>query len=473
MGRRSNGEGSIRKRKEGRYEVRTTVRDYATGQKRSVSEYTSTREEAVKIAQRNGLMAAEKPQYLTGTITLAEWLDYWMQLYMKDHLKQSTRLSYEAYARNHFVPVLGGCKLKDITPQMLKEFYNYKATQGAVNGKDGLSPKTIINMNNYLCEALQQAVREGRILSNPAANLHLPRGKKPEIEILTREEQSRLMQVSYRHRYGFFIRLTLATGMRKGEICGLEWRDIDFNRSQLVVHRTYSRLNKLDLPEDYEGNTTELVTQIPKTENSIRMIPLQPFLLSELQQWRMLQAQDQSAAGGQYQMTGRILTNPLGECVEPRTLSDYYHQMLEMAGLPKFTFHALRHTFATRAVEQGMDMKTISAILGHASVSFTMDTYAHVLPDHKHEEMRLMADLYDMVPQRVQTIPVLMEQTVEGIFIFTCPVFVDLVVIENDFVQGQRKMQLEIQNRLAVNPYVPDIGPIVPAIHQTLLQIPV
>ena len=84
-----------------------------------------------------------------------------------------------------------------------------------------------------------------------------------------------------------------------------------------------------------------------------------------------------------------------------------------------------------------------------------------------------MADLYDMVPQRVQTIPVLMEQTVEGIFIFTCPVFMDLVVIENDFMQGQRKMQLEIQNRLAVNPYVPDIGPIVPAIHQTLLQIPV
>ena len=473
MSKRSNGEGNIKKRKDGRYEIRTTVRDFETGKKKRISDYADTKEEAVRIAQRNGLMAVDKPQYLTGDITLSDWLEYWMQLYMRDKLKQSTRLSYEAYARNHFVPSLGNYKLKEITSPMLKEFYNFKAHWGAVNGQGGLAPKTIINMNNYLCEALQQAVREGRILSNPAANLQPPRGRKPEIEILTREEQGRLMQVSYQHRYGFFIRLTLATGMRKGEICGLEWRDIDFNRSQLIVQRTYSRLNKLDLPEDYEGNTTELVTQIPKTENSIRMIPLVPALLPEFQQWRMIQAQDQSNAGGQYQMSGRILTNPFGESIEPRTLSDYYHQILDMAGLLRFTFHALRHTFATRAVEQGMDMKTLSAILGHSSVSFTMDTYAHVLPDHKHEEMQLMAELFTMAPQRPQTVPVLMEQTFEGKFIFTCPVFMDLAVIENDFMEGQRRMQMEIQKRLAANPYAPDVGPIVPEFNQTLLQIPV
>lgn len=243
--------------------------------------------------------------------------------------------------------------------------------------------------------------------------------------------------------------------------------------SGVDYRHTVLGLNKLDLPEDYEGNTTELVTQIPKTENSIRMIPLVPALLPEFQQWRMMQAQDQSVAGGQYQMTGRILTNPLGESVEPRTLSDYYQQILDMAGLPRFTFHALRHTFATRAVEQGMDMKTLSAILGHASVSFTMDTYAHVLPDHKHEEMQLMAELFTMAPQRPQTIPVLMEQTFEGKFIFTCPVFMDLSVVENEFMEGQRRMQMEIQKRLATNPYVSDIGPIIPAFNQTLLQIPV
>ena len=464
MGKRSNGEGNIRKRKDGRYEVRTTVRDYGTGKKKLVSEYAHTREEAVKLAQKNGLMAKDKPQYLTGDITLADWLEYWMDLYMKDNLKQSTRLGYEAYARNHFNPALRNCKLKEITPQMLKEFYNYKA-------QSGLSPKTIINLNMCLRKALQQAVIEGRILMNPAAGLQLPRGSKPEIEALSREEQSRLMQSSYAHRYGFFIRLTLMTGMRIGEVCGLEWRDIDLAKSQLKVQRTLSRLNCLDLPENYEGNTTELVTQTPKTENSIRMIPLVPGILPDLNQWRMQQAQDQYAAGMAYQSSGKLLTNPLGGCVEPRTLSDYYHQMLDMAGLPHFTFHALRHTFATRAVEQGMDMKTLSAILGHASVSFTMDTYAHVMPDHKHEEMQRMADLYSAIPKRPKTVAVLMEQTIDGKYIFTCPQFIELACVAESFSQGYGRMQESILERLDKNPFIPDIGLITPADNQVVFQI--
>lgn len=473
MNKRSNGEGNIRKRKDGRYEIRTTAKDFETGKTKRVSHYADTMEKAVKTAQRNGLMAAEKPQFLTGNVTLADWLDYWMNLYMKDNLKQSTRLSYEAYARNHFNPVLGNYRLKDITPQLLKEFYNYKAQQGAATGEGGLAPKTIINLNNYLSKALQQAVVEGRILANPAVGLQLPRGSKPEIETLTRDQQSRLMQISYSHRYGFFVRLTLMTGMRIAEVCGLEWQDIDFYKSQLMVRRTYSRLNRLDLPDDFDGNTTELVTQTPKTENSIRMIPLVPALMQEFHQWRMVQAQDRSTAGEQYKNSNRLMTNPLGECLEPRTFSDYYHQMLDMAGLPRFTFHALRHTFATRAVEQGMDMKTLSAILGHSSVSFTMDTYAHVLPDHKHEEMRLMADLYAMAPQRPQTIPVLMEMTMEGKFVFTCPVYMDLACAADNFTEGYQRIQMDIMKRLSENPYVPDVGSIVPGVNQTLLQIPV
>jgi len=191
-----------------------------------------------------------------------------------------------------------------------------------------------------------------------------------------------------------FIRLVLLTGIRLGELLVLRWEDIDFRTNMLYIRRTLNRLQKRDLPEDYTGAKTEIVIQEPKTENSIRSIPLLPQLMQDLLGWRHVQQADRQMAGEGYMDSGMIVTNPMGGYIEPRTFSDYYHQILEMAGLRHFTFHALRHTFASRALEQGMDEKTLSVLLGHYSVSFTLDTYAHVLNDHKWEGMNLMEELY-------------------------------------------------------------------------------
>ena len=124
------------------------------------------------------------------------------------------------------------------------------------------------------------------------------------------------------------------------------------------------------------------------------MIPLIPQIVKEFYQWRRVQSQDAVDFAEQYQASGFVLTNPMGGFMEPRTLKDYYNQMLNVSGIGHFTFHASRHTFATRAMERGMDAKTISAILGHASTSFTLDTYTHVLDTQRREGMALMDDMF-------------------------------------------------------------------------------
>ena len=235
---RANKEGNIRQRPDGRWEVRVTVGiDYATGKPKRVSRYTDTQEEAVKLLHELSVLRDSAPNAFS-SITLGEWLDMCLEVYMKRSLKQSTYISYEGYIRIHLKPSLGGLQLRDITPRLLQEFSNYKAEA------EGLAPKTIVNLNLFLHKALSFAVNEGYIPSNPASAINLPQGDKPQIEILTRDEQVRLIKASYQHRYGVFIRLVLFTGLRIGEVLGLRWEDLDVQAGLLHIRRTLNRLKK-------------------------------------------------------------------------------------------------------------------------------------------------------------------------------------------------------------------------------------
>lgn len=416
---RLSGEGNIRLRPDGRYEVRISGGvDYATGEQVRISRYAKTEEEAVQTLHKLSFMVGSNQKLYRQTMTLGEWMDIWLDVYMKNILKQSTFVSYEGYARKHYKPALGQVRLSELVPQVLQQFYNYKVEV------EGLSPKTIVNMNLCLHKCLDQAVKENLIVSNPASCLNLPRLKRADIEILTRDEQAVLMRASYQHRYGVFVRLVLATGLRLGELLGLKWEDIDFRRNMLYVKRSLNRLPIPGLPANYTGPKTEIVIQEPKTPNSARSIPLHNGIMADLMQWKQIQDAERQASGDGYVDTGMIVTNPTGGYVEPRTFSDQYHKILELAGLRHFTFHALRHTFASRAMEQGMDFKTLSVLLGHSSVAFTMDTYAHVLDDKKREAMQCMEELYTLdqtVPSQ-QIYPILFTPG-EGGYMVSAPDF--------------------------------------------------
>ena len=296
---------------------------------------------------------------------------------------------------------------------------------------------------------MKQAVLEHYIDFNPCDAVSLPRNEKPQIEILTREEQQRLIYTSYNFRYGVFIRLTLATGIRLGELLGLRWEDVDAKKNMLNIRRTLNRLPKADY--NGTGNSTEVVIQEPKTKNSV---PLIKSILSELLQWRNTQLADSRSAGQAYCDSGFIVTNQFGGYIEPRTFKDYYDEILESAGLEHYTFHALRHTFATRALEQGMDNKTLSIILGHYSVSFTLDTYTHVLDSQKHEEMNLMEELFTMptMPQQ-QPYPVVVTPSLNG-FILNAVDFTNLTIEAENIQYGISCIQSVIVQRLT-NIYPP------------------
>ena len=391
--KRHNGEGSIRQKPNGRYEVRISGRDMETGKSTRISKYADTLDEAVDIQHALSVAMVQTPQYLQNNTTVGEWLDNWLTTYMQHTLKQSTYKSYETYVRKHFKPSLGTIKLKELTPRTLQIFYNYKQEQ------ENLSPKTISNLNMCLHKALAQAQSEGLILSNPSGSVSLPPLIKPHIEVLTREQQARLVQASYQFRYGVFVRMTLVTGLRLGEVVGLRWCDIDFYTNMLHVNQTLNRLQRYD--DDEADSKTEIVTQTPKSQNSI---PMLPELVMDLQNWRTVQMQDAAALGTAYFDSGLIATQENGLYVEPRLMREYYQKMLATANLPNYNFHALRHTFATRAMEQGMDAKTLSILLGHYSVGFTLDTYAHVLTDQKWTAMQTMANMYHMEPPLRQPI---------------------------------------------------------------------
>ena len=245
----------------------------------------------------------------------------------------------------------------------------------------------------------------------------------------------------------------------------------------LHVRRTLNRLNKVKLTAPGEP-TTEIVIQPPKSQNSIRSIPLLPAVIQDLMNWKSIQRNDQVMMGDQYRDSGMIVTNPSGGFIEPRTFKDQYDQILALAGLRHFTFHALRHTFVSRAMEQGMDAKTVSVLLGHASVSFTMDTYAHVLTDCKRESMALMEDLYSMnqTPLQEVSYSVIVTSFPDGTMQFDVPDFPTVKFSGTDMPQGLQYIKERLQDEKLISifpptPTTPNQSTLQPG--QFLLQIPV
>ena len=283
------------------------------------------------------------------------------------------------------------------------------------------------------------------------------------------------MRCSYQYRYGVFVRLVLFTGLRLGELLGLRWEDLDAASGVLHVRRTLNRLKKVNQPIHAGEASTEIVIQEPKTQNSIRAIPLLPAVLQNLQNWKLVQQQDAMAAKERYCPSGFIVTNPYGGGIEPRTYKDYYKQILQLSGLPHFTFHALRHTFASRAMEQGMDAKTLSVIMGHYSVSFTLDTYAHVLNGHKQEAVALLKDLFTAQPAPPQNFayPLIITTQEDGL-LFELPDFPQIRLENANMAAGIALVKEQMQEAILTMPQPPAASVIAASLllpNQLLLQI--
>lgn len=360
---------NIYRRKDGRYEGRYVVGRTATGRTKFGyvygRQYSQVRCALVqKKAERLEQEGRGEPSC---RYTLAKWLGYWMESELRSSVKPSSYQVYLNQARRHLLPELGFYWLSELTPDILRGFVHRKE-------ESGLAQSTVRGMYRLLSAALRAAHDEGLIRKNPCRRIRFRQAETAEQRMLTADEQAKLR--AYTGADGIAALLGLYTGMRLGEVCALKWSDIDWERRTVTVRRTAQRVAKLS---GGDGRRSMLMIGRPKTARSQRVIPLADFLLPLL---RRLFEEDR---GDEY-VFGRE-----GRAAEPRTMQRRFKRLAAQLGLGNVHFHTLRHSFASRLLEIGVDLKTVSVLLGHASSRITLDFYAHSLPEQQRKAIERLA----------------------------------------------------------------------------------
>ncbi len=297
-----------------------------------------------------------------GRITLSKFLERWLKDYARVNTAPKTFIRYEEIARLHLVPSLGSIRLIKLRPPHIQQAYS------KLLGK-GLSSRTVLHCHRVLREALQHAVQWQLLARNPADAVQPPRPERSEVRALEAEEARQLLQAVARTRYDALVHLAVTSGMRKGELLGLRWSDVDLDAGVLHVQQTCQWL-------PHQG----FVFRQPKTQLSRRAVALSPEAVRRLHQHRQRQLEERLAVGSAYQDNGLVFTTPLGAPIDPSNFRRAWERIVREAGLGHVRFHDLRHTHATLLLQQGVHPKIVSERLGHAGVAITMDTYSHVLP---------------------------------------------------------------------------------------------
>lgn len=377
MGR--HGE-NIRKRKDGRWEARMIIRYDAEGKAKYRSFYGKTyleaKEKRILYLESHQNRKPEKNDWNGRKITVSQVMEEWLDE-RKEDVIESTYVQYSNLVRNHILPKLGSLYLSALTSEIINDFLKEKLYFGRMDRKGGLSSKTVADIRSVLLLGLEYA-RQQHYPCLVESRIFSPKHSKPAMKILTRAEQNRLETYLYENitPEALGILTALYGGFRIGEICALQWRDIHFESGTVQISKTMMRIQNRS--GDDEKKTKILISK-PKTESSNRFVPLPSFLLDLLKQFR--------CGREKYLITGRKTY------MEPRIYLEKYKQILKQARLNEFSFHTLRHTFATRCVEIGFDIKSLSEILGHANVNTTLQNYVHPSPELKKEQMERLQDL--------------------------------------------------------------------------------
>jgi integrase len=377
MGKRGNGEGSIYKQRDDLWAASITV-ETAQGRKRKYF-YGKTRKEvqeklaaALHDRQQGTFIAAP-------TQTVEQYLADWLENSQRRSVKPRTYERYEEVVRLHIVPVLGKHQLQKLSAQHLRAFYTKKLDEG-------LSPTTVTHFHNVLHKALKDAERWGLVARNVCKLVSPPRRVRYEIKPLTIEQVHSLLEAAKGHSMEALFNLALATGMRRGELMGLKWQDIDMTKGTLQVRRILSRV-----PSKLPGKG--YVESEPKTQKSRRNIVIASFALEALKQHRVRQLEAKVKAGPAWEDHDYVFCTSVGTHLNPtRDILGQLKLLLKKAGLPNLRFHDLRHSAATLLLSVGVHPKVVQEILGHSQISMTLDVYSHVLPTMQQEAMNKLND---------------------------------------------------------------------------------
>lgn len=324
-------------------------------------------------------------------MNLGQWLEKWFNVYSQIRIKQSTCVSYYGYIYNHIMPDdISQIKLSKLNTDIFQDFFNRKFESGRLDGKSGgLSAKTLRNIRMMLHISLKKAYECNLVEKNFLEYVILPPVRKKEMRVLSVSEQTKLLSElkkgEHNQYYAFGVFLCLAIGIRIGELCGLKWCDIDYENHLMRIRRTVERLPNLD---EKSNSKTSIYITSPKSDASIRDIPINDILLNKFDDYKL--SVSKNFYKSKIDTDSFILCTQSSKPVEPKTIQSFFSKVILSAGISHTNFHALRHTFATRALENGIDFKTLSVLLGHADISTTMNRYAHVLDKQRRDAMNVI-----------------------------------------------------------------------------------
>lgn len=305
-------------------------------------------------------------------------MDIWLNEYKKCSLKPVTYYNYYNYIKLYITLAIGKCALKNLRPDIIQKLVNEM-----VDNK--LSSTTIINTHSLLKSALEHALNNELISKNPANKTVLPKKSRKEARVLTNEEQKEFIITAKEYMHGEVFILILVTGLRIGEALALTWNDIDFDKRMLSVNKTQVQ------SKECLGGNYHIKYGTPKTKSSIRRIPLIPSatqMLAELKEKQMLSDREL----GIVPSINLVFHNSKGNPVRASEMRGRIERISKAMGAEGIHPHTLRHTFATRGLENGIELKIMQELLGHTNISMTADLYTHVLPDKKMESMMKLND---------------------------------------------------------------------------------
>lgn len=379
MAKRANGEGNIRKRKDGKWLVTFPTGLYTDkGKREYIYRYTSTQAEAAEVLRQ---LQAEKAMGIsqsTTAVTVGEWMENWIEKHKAPKLAPATLTSYRNNFRLHIEPYIGAIPLKKLGT------YQIQRCLDAIGG----SCSTFVKNYNIVHGSLEKAVELGMIVRNPCKGVAFPEDDTETMRVLTQDEQERFIKALEGEYYRPMLLMYLYSGLRLGEGIPLTWEDIDLDKRTIRVNK------KAIVRHDFASHTAKLEVQdFCKTKSSRRKVVITMGLVEVLKAHKAEMMEQAEKAGKEWSEGDLAFPNTKGNMLYSRNLQTSLEKIFARAGIEGATMHTLRHTYATRCFEAGVDIKAVSEQLGHANVKTTYNIYVHLLDDTKVKEIDKLAGI--------------------------------------------------------------------------------
>jgi len=371
--------GSIKKRSSGSYQVAIYLGFDSNGKQQYHRETVrGTKGDAQKRLAELLTRLHRGETVKASKISVGEYLDQWLASYAKVNVSRKTFERYDELVRLTIKPHVGDIVLDHFQPLQLQQLYSTLLQSGRKNkaksGSLGLSARTVLHVHRLLHKALQHAVKWQLLYRNPCDAVEPPRPESHEMRTLNEAESAWLLEAAFPTRLYPGILLGIATGLRRGEVLGTRWSDIDFVSKSLVVNQAIEKTK--------EGG---IRFKQPKSKKSRRTVPLPEFALPALREFRSKQDDERTLYGADYAKHDLVCAQPDGSPMDPDNYSSDVIRFMTKIGLSGVSFHKLRHGYATYLFAQNVHPKVVQELLGHSTIAITMDLYSHIMPGMREE----------------------------------------------------------------------------------------